>query len=537
MDNPSHIPPFETDSERYQRDAARTKLENARNNSEAKFRTLLDVLPHIIWSNAADGTAEYFNHRWFEYTGLTLDESVGLGWQRVVHPDDAPTSVLRWQRALALGQIFDTEYRLRRSDGVYRWHICRNIPLQDRNGRVNGWLGTATDIQDLKMAEEALRESEERFRFLVEGTRDYAMFLTDPQRRIIHWNNGAERIFGYTRQEIIGTSADIIFTPEDIAGGEPAKEAMTALATGSANDKRWHLRADGSRFWADGVMTRLDDASGNLRGFAKIARDETRERQAEQALEQAHRDLQQAHEVLEQRVAERTRELAELNSERQELLQQILTTQEQERRRISRELHDQLGQQLTALTLRLNLLERELTDQPRLLQAVRSLADLLAQTSETVRSLALQLRPPALDLVGLSETLRNYVQDWGNRFNLNVHYQSLGMDSVRLPETVEIVIYRIVQEALTNVLRHARATQVSVLLDRRENQVVVIIEDNGIGFDVARAQELAVSQRSLGLLSMRERASLVRGTLEIESLPDVGTTVFVHIPFGESQGQ
>lgn len=132
------------------------RAEAALRESENRFRTLSDTVPQVIWTNAADGTANYFNQRWYEYSGLSYEESVGLGWQAIVHPDDAPASVERWQKALAKGDVFDTEYRLRSRDGLYCWFIGRNVPLRDGEGRVTGWFGSATDIQELRELREDL---------------------------------------------------------------------------------------------------------------------------------------------------------------------------------------------------------------------------------------------------------------------------------------------------------------------------------------------------------------------------------------------
>ena len=123
-------------------------------DSEERLRTLADAVPQIIWANSGDGVANYFNQRWYGYSGLTLEQSYGSGWQAIVHPDDAPRSVPAWQAALAAGVIFDAEYRLRGTDGEYRWFIGRNVPMRNTEGQVVGWFGSATDIHDLKAAEQ-----------------------------------------------------------------------------------------------------------------------------------------------------------------------------------------------------------------------------------------------------------------------------------------------------------------------------------------------------------------------------------------------
>jgi PAS domain S-box-containing protein len=173
-----------------------------------------------------------------------------VGWQAIVHADDGPASVERWKRALAKGEVFDAEYRLRRKDGAYRWFIGRNVPLRHK-GEVLSWFGTATDIEDLKQAEAALRESEERFRLLVEGAKDYAMFLLDVENQITFWSEGAERVLGWTEEEAIGQSGAIIFTEEDKAKGARAchraqrrQRARPAVASSqrsiAALDRRHH---------------------------------------------------------------------------------------------------------------------------------------------------------------------------------------------------------------------------------------------------------------------------------------------------------
>ena len=123
------------------------------------LRLLIDAIPQIVWTNNVDGTASYFNRRWYEYTGLNYEQSAGHGWQAVIHPDDVPASRERWQVALETGEVFEYEYRLRNAAGEYRWFIGRNAPLRDNN-RMIGWLGSATDIHDLKQAESGWRESD-----------------------------------------------------------------------------------------------------------------------------------------------------------------------------------------------------------------------------------------------------------------------------------------------------------------------------------------------------------------------------------------
>jgi PAS domain S-box-containing protein len=344
------------------------------------IRRLIDAIAQIVWTANADGTTTYFNRRWYEYTGLKIEHSPQYSWQVVIHPDDALVLEKRWQRAVETGDVFECEYRLRNAAGDYRWFIGRTVPLRD-NDRIVSWIGSATDIHDLKQAEAARRESEERYRLMVDGARDYAIFMVTPSNEIVYWSAGAERVFGWSATEAVGQSGEIVFTPEDRQRKQEEKEIETALREGSASDRRWHICKDGTRIWVDGVMRRLDDEkTGALRGFAKIARDATEERQAGE-------QLQRAHDELERRVRERTAELESTNArlrqaieQRQILEKQILRITEQERARISQDLHDTLCQELTATALLLKSRAQTIESQSRVA------ADTLAEAAEIVNA-------------------------------------------------------------------------------------------------------------------------------------------------------
>jgi PAS domain S-box-containing protein len=260
----------------------RVKAEAALRESEERLRTLANALPQVIWTNDAHGRATYFNQRWFEYTGLTYAQSAGPGWQAIVHPEDARASIEKWNQAQAEGAMFDTEYRLLGHDGSYRWFIGRNVPLKDESGMVRAWFGSATDIDDLKKTEEALSESEARLRATMESAADYAIITMDTERRVERWSSGAAKIFGYTEAEMMGQTADIIFTDEDRAAGAPQQEVEMARDTGRAADERWHQGRDGNRFFGSGVMRPIFNPA--LSGYVKVLRDVTEQKKTEETL-------------------------------------------------------------------------------------------------------------------------------------------------------------------------------------------------------------------------------------------------------------
>jgi two-component system CheB/CheR fusion protein len=500
----------------------RKEAEEALRANEERFRNVADNVPQVIWTNSADGFANYFNRRWYEYSGLSYDESAGPGWQSIVHPEDAPATVRRWEEALAAGKVFEAEYRLRGADGTYRWFIARNVPLR-HDGKILSWFGTATDIEDYKRSQESLTETEERFRVLVEGARDYAMFLLDPQNVITFWSTGAERVFGWTPEEAIGQRGSIIFTEEDKAKRAVEKEIEKTMSEGRAPDRRFHMRKDGTRFWADGVMMRLDD-EGGLRGFAKVARDATDQRRIEDQL--AH-----ARDQMEQRVLERTRELVATNNElestiaqRQQLERELLEISEREKRRIGEDLHDMICQELTATALFLKSSAKKLGSKNA------GAVEVLEQSAETVnrnvviaRELAGGLQAIELTASGLKNALRELAARASQNTGIKCHFKSAR--GVRVPdETTALHMYRVAQEAVTNAVKHSGAKNVLISLDRNPKHICVSVQDDGKGFTLRKRR------KGLGLHMMRYRANALGGELKIERRKTGGMDITCKIP-------
>jgi signal transduction histidine kinase len=254
--------------------------------------------------------------------------------------------------------------------------------------------------------------------------------------------------------------------------------------------------------------------------------------------------LRKAQAGLERKVEERTTQLSEANRDLREeiaqrqwaeeahrqVLRRLEGAEETERGRISRELHDRLGQDLTALKLGLQLVKKQGPFTPSVQASIGQLENLADSLMRDIHRLAWELRPAALDDFGLDMALRRYTTEWAEHNGVTADFHSQGMETHRLPTEVETTLYRITQEALTNVLRHAKAQRVGVLLERRPDHVLLIVEDDGQGFDAQAALKEPGAHGKLGLLGMQERVILANGTIEIESAPGAGTTVFVRIP-------
>jgi len=293
-----------------------------------------------------------------------------------------------------------------------------------------------------------------------------------------------------------------------------------------------------------GIQDYLIKGQAYGRQTARAIRYAIERKQAEAALKQAEANLQHERDQLEVRVRERTAELSATNqalqaeiTQRQraqeahrQVLRRLVAAEETERGRVSRELHDRLGQDLTALKLGLQIVCQQASRSPTVRESVSKLKGLTDSLMRDIHRLAWELRPAALDDFGLELALRRYADEWAALSGVPVDFHSRGVAAHRLAPEVETTLYRITREALTNVVRHAKARRVSVLLERRADHVSLIVEDDGQGFDAAGTLAASATQSKLGLLGMLERATLAGGAVEIESKPGAGTTVFVRIP-------
>jgi PAS domain S-box-containing protein len=362
--------------------------ELARRNQE--MAALIKTAPAIIFSNGSDGSSEYISERFFDYTGSSPGSANGLGWLACVHPDDFEETQSHWLKCLQSGENYDSELRLRKQDGEYRWFRCRAVPIRDQQGNIVRWYGTCSDTHDSKLLEESMR------------------------------NNAAE---------------------------------------------------------------------------------------------------------LERMVDERTNELRRLSS-------RLLTLQDEERRRVAREIHDGLGQELVAAKMLLDANLHRKSKLPKE-EIVAQASELLDRVLQQVRTLSHLLHPPLLDQIGLFPAIRWYIDGIKARSGIETLLEVEPVEFPRLTPELETGIFRILQEALTNIFRHSDARHCWITIREHEGTIQIQVRDDGKGVKPEIA-ELRPAAIGVGIGGMMERARELGGELQISN-SEPGTLVNVVIRPGLQQ--
>jgi len=350
-------------------------------------------------------------------------------------------------------------------------------------------------IAERKQAETALRESEERYRELFENAKD-AIYVHDLEGTYLKVNRAAETLSGYTRDEIVGHNFSE-FVPEEHIRNVRRSFCAKLAKKGETTYEVDVLAKDGRRVPVE-VSSRAIYENGVLVGVQGMARDITERKLAEDTLLMFSRKLIEA--------------------------------QEDERRRIARELHDQIGQVLTAVKMNLYSMQK-VCNSSEVASHVKDNMEAIDQALRLVRDLSVELRPPVLDDFGLVTALRWYVDRYARRTGLNVDVIIELLDeNERFSRDLETACFRIAQEALTNVVRHANASQIIVQLSKDEDVLFLSVRDDGAGFEPENLRKRAPRAATLGLIGMQERAHAAGGTVEIDSELSKGTEVRISLP-------
>ena len=408
-----------------------------------------------------------------------------------IHPDDRVAVRQRIDAALAGDAAYETDFRVVHPDGEVRWLFTNALIMRDETGPYR-MIGATIDVTDRKLAEQQFAI----LAAIVDSSSD-AIVSKDVNGVIKSWNPGAERLFGFTPDEAIGRPVTILI-PDDRQDEET--EILSRIRKGEYIEhyETVRRRKDGTLLEISLSVSPVRDGNGTIVGASKIARDITQRRRTETAI----RD--------------------------REIMHRLVEAQEAERNRIARDLHDHLGQQLTALRLKLGSIRAQCKDEA-LAREVDVTQEYASRIDMDINYLAWELRPTELDQLGLRDALGSFVREWSKTYDIEAEFHASTNPKQRLHPEIETNLYRILQEALNNILKHANATSVNVLLEQRDDRIGLIIEDNGRGFESEERVDSTNGSKGLGLVGMRERAALLGGTLDIESRPGEGTTLFARV--------
>lgn len=475
----------------------RKVMEEALRQAEEKYRSIFDNAVEGIFQSTSSGRYLSVNPAMARMYGYASPEELmgsvtDIAHEVYVDPDcrEALTRLLERQ-----GVVRGFEYEVYRKDGSTIWISESVRAVRDGGGTILYYEGTIEDITERRRAE----EERKRLAAMIESSNDAIMSLTEG--RVSFWNPAAEKLFGYSSEEILGKSVNIL-VPSHLLG-EVERNVERILRGEQIQDyETERVRKDGSIVPVSLTVSPLKDAHGKIVGPFAIIRDITERKRAEEELQ---------------------RTLGELRT----LSRRLEVVREDERTRIARELHDELGVRLTCLKMDLSRLRPSMNEasRPKLEETVLSMIEQVDTTIAAVQGLVAELRPGVLDDLGLVAAIEWQCLDFERRSGIRCLVDSseedIPMDSARATAA-----FRICQEALTNVVRHARAKEIRVHLDKLDRELLLEIHDDGQGI----LPEKVTDARSLGLLGMRERAGAVGGALRIVGLPGHGTTVTLRLP-------
>ena len=481
----------------------RKRAEAALRDSEERLTLAFAGAQEGVWDWNLETGGVVYSPRWKSMLGYAGDEIEPTieAWERLLHPDDKPRAdELNQSVVHGGGQTYEGEFRLRHKDGHFIHVLSRGFPVRrEPGGPVARIVGIHLDITERKRAEAALRESEERLTLAFAGAQE-GVWDWNLETGGVVYSPRWKTMLGYADDEIEPTIGawERLLHPDDKPRADELNQSVVH-GGGQTYEGEFRLRhKDGHfiRVLSRGFPVRREPGGPVVRIVG------------------THFDLTE-------------RQRVEAERARTDLLGRLVFAQEDERRRIAREMHDQFGEHLTALDLGIGALKDACRDRPELQAPLGSLDAVAKRLDRDVDHLVWALRPTALDDLGLRAALTNYVQDWSRRAGIAAELHTSGLLDHRLATEVETTLYRIAQEALTNIAKHAKARNVDVILERRHDSVLLIVEDDGTGFDPGHAGR--AERGGFGLLGMQERAALVGASLQIESEVGRGTTIFVRM--------
>lgn len=505
MDNPplsAMDEPQETRELRAQLASAREELRKCREEC-AHFQAVASLLDHVrnaVIATDVSGRVTYWNRFAETLFQWTAEEALGRCVLELTVPEADKEAGREILEHLGKTENWQGEFQVRRKDGSVFLAHATDAALRNHKGEVIGFVGVSEDITQRAREQAELRSQKEILQTIFDQVPVMIVF-SDEQGRIKMANRQFERILGYSLEEVRGRNMIAEMCPEP----ELWQVVFEFLRNPTRKWQEFPARSKSGEIlqtsWGSAM---LEDGTS-----VAIGLDVSIQKRTEKEREELLRKITASQEMLET------------------LSRRLLDAQETERRNLARELHDEVGPILTMVHLNIESLRKRVD--PALWPRLNESVDVVNRAIEQIRNLSFDLRPASLDLLGLEAALRTYLKRQSARAGIDLDFQST-LGEKRLPAVVETVCFRVVQEAMNNVIRHSRASRCQVNLSLDDSQVRVRVHDDGIGFDVASAKERGLQGEGFGLLGMFERVQLFGGQISIESVKGQGTTLEATFP-------
>jgi PAS domain S-box-containing protein len=493
------------------------RTEKALRESEERFRAIVETTPECVKLMSADGTLLHMNRPGLEMIGArSAEEVVGKSVYDLIAPEDRER-FKAFNESICRGGQGSLQFDIVGLEGKRRHMETHAAPLRNPDETVVH-LAVTADISERKRAEELLRRSEERFRALVNASSD-VVYRMNPDWSEMGQLDGRGFIAdtGKPRKDWLNE----YIHPDD----QPLLLQAIREAVRTRNPFQLEhrvRRADGTLGWTYSRAVPLLNGNGEILEWFGAASDVTARKEAED-------NFRKLAQTLDAEVRARTRELEEQSNRVRQLSWRLLRSQDEERRHIARELHDSVGQTLTVLDINLELFMQEAGyKSSEVASKIEEIQKTVQQLHREIRTTSYLLHPPLLDESGLYSAISWYLQGLRERSGLEVRFE-ISEQFGRLPGELELVIFRLVQESLTNIHRHSESKTGSIRIDRESNQITLDIRDQGKGMSSDRMAEIQSGRSGVGIRGMRERLRQFEGTMNIES-DSSGTRIFATIP-------
>lgn len=515
----------------------RRDAQAALRESEARFRNIADTAPAILWVTEPDGSCPFISGGWYELTGQTEEEGLGkggFGWLDAVHPEDREQAGRIFLEANKKQEPFTLDYRLRRSDGEYRWAIDAGRPRFGPNGEFLGYIGSVIDITDRKEAEHALAEQQRLLQSVTDNA-SVALFIIDERQHCVFMNPAAEALTGFTVEQVRGRPLHD-FIHHTRPDGRPYSPAACPIVQAFPNDHRMQgeeqfNHPDGRFYDVAFTASPIPRPTGQPISTIIEVRDITERKALQKRLRLFTKEL-------EAQVEDRTRDLVQSQNRLRTLATELNLAEQRERKRLATELHDHLQQILVLGKIKLGQGQRLLAEAvPAAAKLMKETDDVLSEALQYTRTLVSDLSPTVLRDHGLATALQ-WLGTYMQRHEQTVTVTVPEDRDLTLPEDQVVLLFQSVRELLINSAKYAETSEAGLTMEQRKGNLYITVKDEGKGFDLATATGGTPNEgisSKFGLFSIRERMRALGGSFDLQSSPGQGTTATLVLPLTQDR--